>query len=130
MKHFQHGTKEVKKVEYLTEKEEEIFDECYKNKIYEIDEIKNKLELPKSCDLQITPCASAVDLLQNTVEMRATADATAWDVVKRVCYSCGDKKDEPLFQNYEDFLNYEDSTDLEKKLSEVIDLEDKNIKKK
>lgn len=130
VKYIKHGSEEKRVVKYLTDEEEEIFKECYQNKIYEIEEIKEKLNLSKNIDLQITPCASAYDLLQNTVEMRASADATEWDIVKRVCHASGESKDKPLYNTYEDFLNDENSIDITKEIARVISEDEKNAKKK
>lgn len=130
VKNIKQGSKTIRDVEYLTQEEEQKVTDCYMQKIYDIDTIKKELGLSKSVDLQISPCASALDLMQNTVEMRATADANEWSIMSRVCYVSGENKDKPVFATYEDFINSEDGIDMTTEVAKAVELAEKNSKKK
>ena len=124
------GSKTIRNTEFLTDEEENKLIECYKEKIYDIDSIKKRLGLSKNTELQITPCVSATDMIQNTVEMRATSDATEWSVMSRVCYATGQQKDLNVFNSYEEFLDYEDGVEMTNAVAKATTEAEKNIKKK
>ena len=57
--------------------------------------------------LEIEDGISAKDFLNNTAEQRALADMLEWGQVACVYYADGEKQDQRVFTEYEDYLDYE-----------------------
>lgn len=106
------GNERIENVKHVTSEQEDIILDCYDKRIYDIETIKKKLKLSDSVQLVLEDGISAIDFLNNTAEQRALAEMLEWGQILCVYYADGEKQNQRVFNEYEEYLKYKDGVDF------------------